>query len=206
MRDFFASLWWWTRLAALLLVGVYLLALIWMNSGETPRLWYFFGRDASPVSIIAVVLVSFLAGGIVFTTGWALIKATYRYRRTREAKRVRVRASTRLEAERKAARLQVKPAPQPIVRAPAPPPVRTTIPRAASVDVAPGASTAETPPADLEPDDAAMPVVPADRYDVAPIPLADLPAKPVDPELAREAPPIEPESPDDADDERPNGR
>lgn len=122
MRNFLDAVWWWTRLVGLLIVATYLISLIAMNAGQKADLWYWFGRPEAPSSIISLVLVSFLSGGVVFTTGWAMLKALIRYRRTREARRERVERERRLDIERKAAMLRTKPAPQPIVRKPPPPP------------------------------------------------------------------------------------
>lgn len=152
MRNFLDAVWWWVRLAALLVVAIYLIALIAMNAGQKADLWYWFGRPEAPSSIISLVLVSFLSGGVVFTTGWAMFKAMLRYRRTRAERRERAERDARLEMQRKAAMLRTKPAPTPIVRKP---PAPATPPRAPLL-VMPTEEPAHEPiePAPLSPRDA----------------------------------------------------
>ena len=118
MRNVLDSIWWWTRLVVLVLVGVYILALLFNNSGQTATLWYWVGRQSDNIPIITIVLVSFLAGGVVSITAWALTSAMLTYRRTREERRGHAERE-RLEAmHRKAGMLRTKPAPTPVVRRP----------------------------------------------------------------------------------------
>lgn len=120
MRNLLEAIWWWIRLTVLLIVAIYVISILALNARETPSLWYWYGRDPSPVSIVSIVLVSFLSGGVVFTTGWAMFKAGLRYRRTRSARRERLEQERRAEIERKARMLRTKPPPTPIVRRPPP--------------------------------------------------------------------------------------
>ena len=176
MRNFFDAVWWWIRLAGLLVVAVYLISLIALNAGEQPRLWYWYGRADAPVSIVSLVLVSFLSGGVVFTTGWAMFKAMLKYRRTRAERRDRAERERRQDIERKASMLRTKPAPQPTIRKP---PAAVATPRAPLV--ASGPMPIEPSPREAETRAVALvvpasPIVPVEVYDDAPaVPLATEP-------------------------------
>lgn len=116
MKQFLSSLWWWTRVIVLVVVGLYALALLWKNSSQTASIWYWPGRPAEETNIMALALASFLSGGLIMTIGWALGTAMVNLRRTRAARKKRAAALQREEIERKASMLRVKPAPAPIVR------------------------------------------------------------------------------------------
>jgi hypothetical protein len=123
MRQFFQTIWWWFRVALLVTVGLYTLALIWNNLDAPPiSVWYWFGREQE-MSFIKLACVSFVLGGILFSTFFALSSAWVRYRRTHEHRRRRLIDAHRAELSRKAAMLRIKPAPVPTVRHPKPAPV-----------------------------------------------------------------------------------
>ena len=166
MRNLLEAIWWWTRVAVLCVVGLYVLALLFNNSGQTARLWYWFGHESDNTPIITIVVVSFLTGGVVTTTGWALLTATIGYRRTRDARRERLAFEQRQAMHQKAARLRVKPLP--IARQRVAP--LTTRVFASVPEVAPIATT----PADRVPEaiDAAEELANVDELP-GPVPLVD---------------------------------
>jgi hypothetical protein len=121
MKQFVQSIWWWTRVAIIVVVGTYALLSLWNNTGKPVTVWYWFGRTED-ASVVALAAASFLAGGVICTTALALLTATWRYRRTRADRRERLIEERREEMARKAARLRVKPPPAPIIKRPLPPP------------------------------------------------------------------------------------
>ena len=192
MRNVLDSIWWWTRLVVLVLVGVYILALLFNNSGQTATLWYWVGRQSDNIPIITIVLVSFLAGGVVSITAWALTSAMLTYRRTREERRGRAERE-RLEAmHRKAGMLRTKPAPTPVVRRP-PEDRPRTLP---SLDATPDETNArfdddEAAPTSFPRGDESVdettdepPMTEPTSLPMPPMPLAARPAEPLSPEAA----------------------
>lgn len=157
MRQFVQTIWWWTRVAVIVVVGTYALLSLWKNTGKPVTVWYWFDRTED-ASVVALAVASFLAGGVICTTALALLTATWRYRRTRADRRERLIEERREEMARKAARLRVKPPPAPIVkRPPPPPPPRENVPIIVEVRQPPAAkierqierievTQAETPP------------------------------------------------------------
>ena len=121
MKQVFQSIWWWARLGTLAVVALYVLVLLARNADQSANIWYWPGRPAESTSIIALALLSFIAGGLICTIGWALLSAWIGFRRTQEIRRKRLIAERRDEFARKAAMLRVKPAPQPTIRRPSPP-------------------------------------------------------------------------------------
>jgi hypothetical protein len=121
MRQIVQSIWWWTRVAVIVVISLYALLSLWNNSGRSVEVWYWFGRREE-TSIVALAVASFLAGGVICSTTLALFTATLRYRRTREHRRERAIAEQRETLAKKASMLRTKPQPQPIVRRPPPPP------------------------------------------------------------------------------------
>ena len=102
-------------MALIVVLSIYGLLALWNNAGKPIDVWYWFGRTES-TSIAALAVASFLAGGLVCSTFFALASATLRYRRTREHRRQRLLEEHREELSRKAAMLRVKPPPAPIVK------------------------------------------------------------------------------------------
>jgi hypothetical protein len=180
MKHVFQSIWWWTRVLLLAIVGAYALALLSFNANARADVWYWPGRPAENTSIIALVLASFIAGGLVCTIGWALFSAWVGYRRTRELRRQRMIAEQREAVERKAAMLRIKPPPQPVIReapkpVPPPPPPRPPEPQEPEPIIeplvpAPPASraTVSSPPPPAEPQLAAAALAPPTTDDAAP--------------------------------------
>lgn len=112
MKQLLTTVWWWTRLVILALVGLYALALLWKNSSQRASIWYWPGSPAEETNIMVLALAAFVSGGLM----WALASALLTLRRTRAARRKRSLELQREEMERKASMLRVKPAPAPIVR------------------------------------------------------------------------------------------
>jgi hypothetical protein len=121
MKQMVQSIWWWTRVAVIVVVSLYALLSLWCNSGKSVEVWYWFNRREE-TSIVALAVASFLAGGVICSTSLALFTATLRYRRTREHRRERAIAEQREQLAKKASMLRTKPPPAPIVRRPPPPP------------------------------------------------------------------------------------
>lgn len=115
MRQLLAIIWWWIRVAVLVLAIAYAIALLWNNSGKA-EIWYWPGRPKEETTILAFGAAAFLSGGIVMTIGWALFKASVTYRRSKAARHRRLIEQQREEATRKAAMLRTKPAPTPVPR------------------------------------------------------------------------------------------
>jgi hypothetical protein len=120
MRQIVQTIWWWVRVALIVVVGVYAMLSLWNNTGKSIQVWYWFGR-VEETSIVALALASFLLGGVLCSTGLALASATIRYRRTREHRRLRLIEERREMLAKKAAMLRTKPPPAPIVKVKEPP-------------------------------------------------------------------------------------
>ena len=115
MRQVVHFIWWWTRVAILIVIGLYALLSLWNNTGKPITVWYWFGHEEG-TSVVGLALASFFAGGILCSTALALFTATLRYRRTREHRRQRAIEEQREELSKKASRLRTKPVMAPIVR------------------------------------------------------------------------------------------
>lgn len=165
MKQVFQTIWWWTRVGLLVVVAIYALALLAFNSNQRADVWYWPGRPAENTSIIALVLASFIAGGLVCTIGFALFSAWVGYRRTRQLRRARADQERREELQRKAAMLRVKPPPAAIVRGgPVPAMASATVP--ATLPPAPSAEREPIPLVEPKPSDRMMEPV------ATPLPIA----------------------------------
>lgn len=120
MRQIVQSIWWWVRVALIVVVAIYAMLSLWNNTGQQITVWYWFGRREE-TSIVALALASFLLGGVLCSTGLALASATIRFRRTREDRRLRLIEEHREMLAKKAAMLRTKPPPAPIVKVKEPP-------------------------------------------------------------------------------------
>jgi len=103
----------WTKGIIFGAMVLYALFFIWFNSGKSVTFWYWFRSDQQPISLLVLILVTFLAGVVGTIVVRTTFKTIRQIRDLRDKGRLEKLEREHSDMKAKAAMLQTKSPPTP---------------------------------------------------------------------------------------------